>query len=516
MARGFFASMNRIARDAEMAQRRRQREQERAIRERERYERAQIRRMKMQTDASGMALAQEENQRLEAQLNALSSILRQGLRDPGINFEDLYKRVNESDLDARQDLTLPPVPNERKFEPDPPGFFGRLFGMRRYEETLAIGKKQYRLAVAAYDAVKQRRRDALDEMTREAEAHNKNINEYKQKLDAGDQDAVIAFYEMVFDKSVYPAGFPTEYNIAYSNKSKMLLVETRLPTMDDIVPTAEKYRYVKASKELAETKKSEKVRQSIYTSAITQTVLRTAFEAFEARLKNIDLVTVNAFVDTVDPSTGQNIKPCLISLRVSRDELGTLDLRNVDPVACLKRLHASVSRSPAELVAVRPIIEFNMYDPRFIKEQDILSTLDQRPNLMELTPSEFESLITNLFQKMGLDTKLTQASRDGGVDCVAYDPRPVLGGKVIVQAKRYKNTVGVSSVRDLFGTVHNEGAAKGILVTTSGYGKAAYDFANGKPLELITGSNLLYMLKEYSGIDAKIEVPDGWVDMPPD
>jgi hypothetical protein len=27
-------------------------------------------------------------------------------------------------------------------------------------------------------------------------------------------------------------------------------------------------------------------------------------------------------------------------------------------------------------------------------------------------------------------------SRDGGVDCVAWDNRPILGGKVIIQAKR--------------------------------------------------------------------------------
>jgi restriction system protein len=94
-----------------------------------------------------------------------------------------------------------------------------------------------------------------------------------------------------------------------------------------------------------------------------------------------------------------------------------------------------------------------MRDPRFIEEEDVLSTLDQRPNLMELAPKEFESLITNLFEKMGLETRQTQASRDGGVDCVAYDTRPIFGGKVIIQAKRYKNTVGVSAVRDLFGTL---------------------------------------------------------------
>ena len=101
----------------------------------------------------------------------------------------------------------------------------------------------------------------------------------------------------------------------------------------------------------------------------------------------------------------------------------------VEPIECLRRLSAGVSKSPGELLPVRPILEFNMADPRFIQEADVLSSLDRRPNLMTLTPSEFENLITNLFEKMGLETRLTQASRDGGVDCVAYDPRPILGGR---------------------------------------------------------------------------------------
>jgi restriction system protein len=100
------------------------------------------------------------------------------------------------------------------------------------------------------------------------------------------------------------------------------------------------------------------------------------------------------------------------------------------------------------------------------------------------------------------------------VDCVAFDPRPVFGGKVVIQAKRYKNTVGVSAVRDLFGTVQNEGASKGILVTTSGYGKAAFEFAKGKPLELLDGANLLHLLAEHAAIEARIIMPDGWVDLP--
>jgi restriction system protein len=163
-------------------------------------------------------------------------------------------------------------------------------------------------------------------------------------------------------------------------------------------------------------------------------------------------------------------------------------------------------------VPVRPVLEFDMVDPRFVQESDVMSVLDQRQNLMGLSPTEFEGLIRDLFEKMGLETKQTQPSRDGGVDCIAYDPRPIFGGKVVIQAKRYKHTVGVSAVRDLFGTMQNEGASKGILVTTSGYGKASFQFAEGKPLELLSGTHLLYLLAEHAGIEARIEPPEDWVD----
>jgi hypothetical protein len=130
-------------------------------------------------------------------------------------------------------------------------------------------------------------------------------------------------------------------------------------------------------------------------------------------------------------------------------------------------------------------------------------------NLMELSPSEFGSVITNLFERMGLEVPPTQFFRDGGADYVAWDARPIFGGKVVIQAKRYTKLVGVSAVRDLYGAMQNEGANKGILITTSWYGKASYEFARGKPLELLDGSQLLHLLKEHVGLDARIERDGG-------
>jgi hypothetical protein len=40
-------------------------------------------------------------------------------------------------------------------------------------------------------------------------------------------------------------------------------------------------------------------------------------------------------------------------------------------------------------------------------------------------------------------------------------------------------------------------------VTISGYGSVALAFARGKPIELLDGRNLLHLLKEHAGIDAK-------------
>lgn len=93
----------------------------------------------------------------------------------------------------------------------------------------------------------------------------------------------------------------------------------------------------------------------------------------------------------------------------------------------------------------------------------------------------------------------------GGVDAIAFDPDPIRGGKIVIQAKRYNNVVPVSAVRDLYGVVINEGATKGILVTTSYFGNDSREFAKDKPLTLIDGSNLIYLFQQY-GYKVRIEL----------
>src|SRR5208283_3038724 len=188
-----------------------------------------------------------------------------------------------------------------------------------------------------------------------------------------------------------------------------------------------------------------------------------------------------------------------------------INLSQVDPKACFKKLKGVSGSKLSDLSPVRPVLQLIKDDKRFVSSYGVADGLDDSYNLAAMDWLDFENLIREVFEKEfsigGGEVKITRASRDGGVDAVAFDPDPIRGGKIVIQAKRYTNTVSVSAVRDLYGTVMNEGATKGILVTTADYGPDAYEFAKGKPLTLLSGSELLYLLQKH-GHRARIDLAE--------
>ncbi len=487
---------------------------------------AEQREMKRLYVESRVAEVTALNDELEARVRALGTLLADTLRvNNHLDFETLKEH---RELPPRQqsslDVPLEP-PRLAAFMPPPQTGLGAMLGLgkAKHDAAVAVAEANYAGAMAIH---RQREGARLHELERVTAAHAKwiedikhwtagqhaDVDAFQRAFEGGHPDAVVSYFELVLQRSAYPHGFPQEFKLAYVPESCELVVEYELPVVE-IVPRAKAYRYVKTSDSIAEVSRPATHVRGIYAGVVGQVTLRTLHELFEAdRGGHVGVVVFNGVIHTTDPGSGRPIKPCLVTVRATRDSFSELDLAHIEPLACLRHLSAGVSKSPAELVPVRPVLEFDMVDPRFVAESEALSLLDERPNLMELSPTDFEVLIQNLFTRMGLDAKQTRPSRDGGVDCVAYDPRPIFGGKVVIQAKRYKNTVGVSAVRDLFGTLQNEGASKGILVTTSGYGQASFDFARNKPIELIDGANLLYLLKQYADVDAKIQPPEDWSD----
>jgi restriction system protein len=475
--------------------------------------------------------AQEEevssrNRELAESIGQITSVLQNALTSSHrLNFEKLKSHPEFEAFDPGALGKAEDPPRATDYLPPPPGFFAGLIPGAKARHQLAVRAARARFdaeAVAhakregsrqvALETERARYQAEVKDQVEKAQHQHDQIDALKKGYEAGDKDAIRQYCEAVLSSETYPDGWPDVFKLAYVPESKQLVVEYDFPGFE-IIPVTAAYKYVKAKKEMVSTQCPDTERRRMYSEMIAQATLRGIHALFDADYAgHAETIVFNGHVEAIDQATGHSVHPCLVTLRTTREVFQQIDLSRVDPEICLKGLNAAVSKKPTELAPVRPVLEFNMVDPRFVEEQDIISGLDNRTNLMDLNPREFESLITNLFEKMGLETRQTRPSRDGGVDCVAYDPRPIFGGKVVIQAKRYKNTVGVSAVRDLFGTVQNEGASKGILVTTSGFGRASFEFADHKPLELLDGGNLLYLLKEHAGIEAKIEVPDDWKD----
>jgi restriction system protein len=459
------------------------------------------------------------NSELTDTMEALSGILVHTLSvDDTISFDSLRRKDAFAPFDIPANLRPEAAPEKAKVAT--PSILAKLIpgASRRHHSALAKADKAHEQALAQFHQSELLKQEQLAQQKadhdvrkakHEAEQQSRNaeVDDFQAMYMAKEIDAVIAYNEMVLARSEYPEeGFPQKYKVAYNKEASELVVEYDLPELG-VVPSVAEYRYVKTKDEIeSKPRKAAEIKQ-VYQDVVASIALRTIHEVMEAdQADAAKLVTFTGVVDTTDPATGHPIRVPVISVRAPKTDFIAIRLDKVDKAACLKNLGAKVSARPDELQAVKPIVEFDMVDRRFIEQGDALSSLESRPNLMDMTPSEFEVLVANLFGKMGLESKLTRASRDGGVDAVAFDTRPVLGGKVVIQAKRYKNTVGVEAVRDLYGTMMNEGANKGILVTTSSYGADAYNFCKDKPVELIDGGGLLFLLREHAGMAARIAV----------
>lgn len=425
-----------------------------------------------------------------------------------------YNKTRPSDIPELPEPILPKI-----------GFFQILFGQRkRIESEILAIKLEY---TKHQREIEEKRNANLEnwrkEMAKwnEEQAKNKEMFYEKQmaanaKVDNlktawinGSIEAVIEHANIVLEASEYDDLISKEFEIQYDNESKTLLIDYMLPSPDNM-PTIKNVRFVASTGELRETQVSASEKRALFDDMCYQICLRTIHELFEADLhEHIQTILFNGSANYVDKATGQEVNSTILSLMVSREEFVTINLSRIEPKACFKSLKGVSAASLIGLTPIAPIMELNRVDKRFVDAQQVNLGKDGSTNLAAMDWEDFEHLIREIFAKefssRGGEVKITQSSSDGGVDAIAFDPDQISGGKIIIQAKRYTRTVGVAAVRDLYGTTMNEGANKGILITTSDYGPDAYKFAAEKPLTLMNGGHLLHLLKKH-GIIAKIDL----------
>jgi restriction system protein len=375
----------------------------------------------------------------------------------------------------------------------------RIESVDRQKQNLVL---KYNKLISEWDSEKSLFKSEINVFNSEVESRKRNYLN-KNKIE-------VEFHNYQILKSIeFLEPFPNDFELHYNAVNEILIIEYVLPALEDI-PTLKEVRFLSTKNEIKEIHLSETQKKAFYDKTIYNIILGIIHLIFKSdSAKAIDAISINGWVDSIDKRTGRRINNCIVSLQTNKLEFLKIDLKNVDPKLCFKNLKGIGSSELSSLVAIQPILTINKKDKRFIESKNI--DFEETTNLALMDWGDFEHLIRELFEKEfsinGGEVKVTQASRDGGVDAIAFDPDPIRGGKIIIQAKRYTNVVGVSAVRDLYGTVMNEGATKGILVTTSDYGSDSYMFAKDKPLTLLNGSNLLHLLLKH-GQKAKIDIKE--------
>ena len=491
----------REARQRAQVQQERERERQERAAEREtaRHHREQQAAYRQRREAD----ARRRTEELEARVAALSGLLAAGCRAPAFGTALLVRSEQLAPFTPGPLADPVPMPDPERYQPQASGSWG--FGPNRRAQAAEEARARYeqdRAAARAAETERQKRlaayrlqydRWAAGERA-EIRRHNTGVAAMADALRAGTPEAVVEYFSAALYASTgWPADLPRRVTASYDPAARQLVLDWELPGFD-VVPEAKAVRYLPGTDQDKETARPVTQRRAVYRDVLAQCVLLVLRELFAADGHGtLDSVALNGFVDDHDPATGRRAHIVLAAVTAERTAFEELHLAQVSAVDCLAdALGGRLSARPDQRTAVRPGRLPAEVGAGVVSHGEDGGEAD--PDLFAMDPIEFEGLVAQLFRARGMQAVTTQRSGDGGVDVEALDPDPISGGRIIVQVKRYRNTVPPSAVRDLYGTVQDAGANKGVLVTTSGFGRGSYAFADGKPLTLVTGPELVELL----------------------
>lgn len=427
--------------------------------------------------------------------------------DSSIDINSLKKTVELKEFEFKEE---PPSIEEINVELDVPKksivlefFFKSIEDKRIKLENDA--KNLFEIRIKEYNDKKAEARKKYDDkrlkFDDKIKSFNATIDKFKNDLVNCEEHAIEKYINLVLEKSKYPFKMKKQFEIQYDSLSQVLIISYELPTKN-IIPSIIEHRYIATRKEIDPINMKPKEFNQYYEDILYKVCLRNVYEVYESlKIDSLKTVIFNGWIKGIDPKTGNDYHACIMSLQASREEFSKLNLKRVNPKECFKNLKGISAGPLSELAPIKPILDLNRNDSRFVTPREVLDKLDDGTNLAEMDWEDFEHLVRELFEKIftgeNCEVKVTQASRDCGVDAIAFDPDPIRGGKFVIQAKRYNNVVPTSAIRDLYGTMTAERANKGILVTTSKFGSDSVQFAKDKPITLIDGGMLLYMFKNH-------------------
>ena len=251
---------------------------------------------------------------------------------------------------------------------------------------------------------------------------------------------ILSLLNTELDNHILPSVLYEDYDYSMENRislqDRVLIVDSDLPSKDEIG--------VKGYFQNGNPKKWGKTElPNVYETILYSICLQSIHSCISVDGDNtFDALLYNGHVRGYSPINGQWIDSLIMSLYVTKEQFSQIDVHHVDPKACFKALKGISAAKLIDLTPIQPVLSFDKRDGRFIESHNV--DTNTGTNLASMDWQDFEHLVRQVleleFGQNGGEVKVTQASRDGGVDAVIFDPDPLRGGKIVVQAKRYTNT----------------------------------------------------------------------------
>lgn len=130
---------------------------------------------------------------------------------------------------------------------------------------------------------------------------------------------------------------------------------------------------------------------------------------------------------------------------------------------------------------------FTLEKRRFLKKRRSIQALRDMPW------QDFELLVAEVYRNKGYDVAETGlGGADGGIDLQMQRGDE----NIIVQCKRWCSTsIGAPIVREMYGLMNHYGVDGVKIVCVGKFTKEAVAFAEGKPIELVSGDDFLQLLR---------------------
>ena len=191
---------------------------------------------------------------------------------------------------------------------------------------------------------------------------------------------------------------------------------------------------------------------------------------------------------------GYTYEGCILSSILCHKVYHEIDFKQVEYIFALENFQLRYSPRGTEMLG-----DIIPHSPH--KELEVLTDDLLQIDVDAMNGDQFEDFITILVERMGLKAEKTKKSHDGGIDIWAYSDHELTGGHYIIQCKRWKPTISVDIIRDLYGAVTRERADKGILITNSKISPDCFKFVedapHNVPITLIQGSQLKSLIQQY-------------------